>query len=109
MKLRKINLLSIEVGDKEPPVTFAGLAKTVITTAGENGLSCDEVLLAVKLVADLAAATAAKEEVLLLTDEQAAFLKARLEVFRWGAQHPVFAQFILHVRNLPYAEVEAKK
>lgn len=108
MKLRKIELRSVDVGDKEP-LTYAGVIKTVISTPGSAGLSCDELLLCVQLVADLTAATNRKEEYLLITDEQYSFLKARLEAFRWGATHPAFGQFVQYVRNLPLAEVQEVK
>lgn len=107
MKVAKLELRSVNVGEKEP-ITYAGLVKTVISAPGPSGLTCDELLLSVALQTEVNAAVEKKAPHVLLNDEQSAFLKSKLEAFRWGVGLPAFAEFVQYVRKLPTVEVEAK-
>lgn len=111
MKARKLELktlpFEIEVEGVMRSTQFDYRAEllSVLTSGGERGFSCDDVLKAVDVKASLKAANGA----LLLSSEDHAWLVKRLNATPWRFAHDAVADFIKDVRDAPQVEVEAPK
>lgn len=100
MKARKIELK----GDDQDFPYRKGL-ETVITSAGPQGITADDLLKAVEIKQELAKANG----VFHLSEPDHAWLVRKLNEVRWTVANEQLAEFIKDIRGAPLVDVTEKE
>lgn len=98
----KVDILDDQSGRfvKIGTLDYASVFRQIIISAGPNGLTADETIRAVEILAPYKKALAEKSDHMFLSAEEYEFFKTKLASYRFANAYETVAEYVIYARTL---------